>query len=81
MVSLEGYFRPESPWLPGSSAIRRAPSPPAITPADLPFARVDGLAASWSDDRDKMVLKDISFEVVKVSTGIMYMIVVITLYL
>ena len=65
-VSLEGYFRPESPWLPGSSVVRRSPSPPTITPANLPFARVDGLSASWSNDRDKMVLKDISFEVVKV---------------
>ena len=67
VVTLEGYFRPESPWLPGSSVIRRSPSPPVITPANLAFARVDRLSASWSNDRDKMVLKDISFEVLKVN--------------
>ena len=71
-VSLEGYFRPESPWLPGSSVVRRSASPPAITPASLPFARVDGLSASWSDDREKIVLKDISFEVSGVSSTTLY---------
>ena len=71
-VSLEGYFRPDSPWLRGSSVIRRSPSPPSITPANLPFARVDGLSASWSNDRDKMVLKDINFEVSGVSCATLY---------
>ena len=66
-VSLEGYFRPESPWLPGSS-VARSSLPPVITPSSPPppFVKTTVLSASWNSDRDKMVLKDISFEVSQV---------------
>ena len=69
-----GYFRPESPYLPGS-ALRRADRPVdleqlqrnATAPEMRHQVKMKNVSASWSGDRDKLVLKDITFEVNQVS--------------
>jgi len=43
-------------------------TPPATPPpAESPSVRVDGISASWSYEREKLVLSSISLEVNKVS--------------
>lgn len=69
-----GYFRPESPYLPGS-AMRRADQPVDLVALQRSAGassekhhqvKVEKVAASWSSEMDKLVLKDISLEVNKV---------------
>ena len=64
-----GYFRPESPYLPGS-AMRRADQPVDLdqlktSQRRLHQVKMTSVSASWAGD-EKMVVKDISFEVNKV---------------
>ena len=69
-----GYFRPESPYLPGS-AMRRADRPvdlvalqrsAGVSSEKHHQVKMDKVAASWSNEMEKLVLKDISLEVNKV---------------
>ena len=69
-----GYFRPESPYLPGS-AMRRADQPVDLAALQRSAAasseqrhrvKVEKVSASWSNEKEKLVLKDISLEVKKV---------------
>ena len=68
-----GYFRPESPYLPGS-AMRRADQPvnlealqrSALSSEQHHRVKMEKVCASWSNEKEKLVLKDISFEVNKV---------------
>ena len=71
-----GYFRPESPYLPGSS-MRRADQPVDLAALQRSAGdsserrhrvKVENVSASWSNEKEKLVLKDISLEVNKVST-------------
>ena len=48
-------------------AIFPATPPATPPPAESPCVRVDGISASWSYEREKMVLSNISLEVNKVS--------------
>ena len=70
-----GYFRPESPYLPGS-AMRRADRPVDLVALQRSAGassekhhqvKMEKVAASWSNETEKLVLKDISLEVNKVS--------------
>ena len=70
-----GYFRPESPYLPGS-AMRQADQPVDLEALQRSAAaassekhhqvKMEKVSASWSYEKDKLVLKDISLEVNKV---------------
>jgi hypothetical protein len=68
-----GYFRPESPYLPGS-AMRRADRPVDLialqrsggASSEKHQVKMEKVAASWSNEKEKLVLKDISLEVNKV---------------
>ena len=68
-----GYFRPESPYLPGS-AMRRADQPVDLEALQRSAAsskkchqvKLEKVSASWSCEKNKLVLKDISLEVNKV---------------
>ena len=75
-----GYFRPESPYLPGS-AMRRADQPVDLEALQRSAAaasssekhhrvKMEKVSASWSYEKDKLVLKDISLEVNKVQVCI-----------
>ena len=72
-VSSDGYFRPESPWLPGTRKVNvesveltsyTATPPPASSSTSV---SVRNLLVSWKGEYDKVILKDISFEVDHVS--------------
>ena len=72
-VSSEGYFHPESPWLPGTRKVGMEPveltpytstSPPASSSKSV---SVSHLLVSWKGEQDKVVLTDISFEIDHVS--------------
>ena len=74
-LGIEGsYFRPESPYLPGS-AMRRTDKPVDLeelqqnvkNPESRQLVKMKNVSASWSGSKDKLVLSDISFEVKKVS--------------
>ena len=76
-----GYFRPESPYLPGSS-MRRADQPVDLAALQRSAGdsserrhrvKVENVSASWSNEKEKLVLKNISLEVNKVSTIIIIM--------
>ena len=76
-----GYFRPESPYLPGSS-MRRADQPVDLAALQRSAGdsserrhrvKMENVSASWSNEKEKLVLKDISLEVNKVSTIIIIM--------
>ena len=69
-----GYFRPESPYLPGS-AMRWADRPVDLVALQRSAGassekhhqiKMEKVAASWSNEMEKLVLKDISLEVNKV---------------
>ena len=69
-----GYFRPESPYLPGS-AMRRADRPvnlealqrsAALSSEQCRRVKMERVCASWSNEKEKLVLRNISFEVNKV---------------
>ena len=72
-ITEEGYFRPEYPWLPGTRKVEvdavELRSYTTHTPApDSPSSlSVNGLAASWKEGQDKMVLRNISFDLDHVS--------------
>lgn len=74
MSSEGGYFRPESPYLPGS-AMRRTDRPVDLEKLQRNTAsreklhrlEMKSVSASWAGDVDKLVLKDISFQVNKVN--------------
>ena len=77
MLSNEGgYFRPESPYLTGS-AMRRADKPVDLEALQRTAGassseqlhhrvKMENVSASWSNEKDKLVLKDISLELNKV---------------
>ncbi len=74
-VSSEGYFRPESPWLPGTRKVNVEPveltSYTATAPPPAPSSSsvsVSHLLVSWKGEQDKVVLRDIGFEVDQVSS-------------
>ena len=69
-----GYFRPESPYLPGS-AMRRVDRPVDLVTLQISAGissekhhqvKMEKVAASWSNEMEKLVLKGISLEVNKV---------------
>lgn len=69
-----GYFRPESPYLPGS-AMRRADRPVDLAALQRSAGasseqhhrvKMEKVSASWSNEKEKLVLEDISLEVNKV---------------
>ena len=77
-ISDEGYFRPKSPWLPGTRKV----SVDDLQPVELKsiskvqngdmkeetsFVRVTDLLASWASDETKMVLQGINFKLDHVS--------------
>ena len=69
-----GYFRPESPYLPGS-AMRRTDKPVDLEELEQNGTRreqcqqvkMKNVSASWHDDIDRLVIKDISLDVNRVS--------------
>ena len=72
-VSSEGYFRPESPWLPGTRKVNLEADPVELTSyVSRPrgdsetYIKVKEMSASWSSEDDNTVLKGISFELDKV---------------
>ncbi len=74
-VSSDGYFRPESPWLPGTRKVEFNTEPVRLTSFSnqsandpkAPVIRINNLTASWSNDAEKTVLKGISFDLDSVS--------------
>ena len=66
-VLKEGYFRPESPWLPGTRKVtQNSVELTSFTASTAASARtsisVNHLIASWSGESDKLVLNGISFD-------------------
>ena len=65
-VADKGYFRPESPWLPGTRKVAQDSveltsfSARATTNAASSVI-VSHLTASWKGEQDRVVLRDVSF--------------------
>ena len=76
-IGPSGYFRPESPWLAGTRKINLDAGGPvelkSVTTVSMvgtdknPSLRVSDLSASWSGDKDKLVLEGINFKLDSVS--------------
>ena len=72
-VSNEGYFRPDSPWLPGTTRVNLDKDSIELRAYNKTHSSADGfkqasifvnnILASWTNDRDKPVLRRINFEV------------------
>ena len=77
-ISSEGYFRPESPWLPGSNKIRG--NSPQRLDSTAVLVAMEEVSVSWTFNREKMVLNNINFEVTKVRTTVVHIIVIIVWY-
>ena len=75
-VSSEGYFRPESPWLPGTRKVNieavelthySATPPSAPSTPSTSSVHVSNIVVSWKGEQDKVVLRNISFDLDSVS--------------
>ena len=77
-ISSEECFRPESPWLPGLNKIK-GNSPQRLDSSDSTAVLVamEDVSVSWTFNREKMVLNNINFEVTKVRTIVVHIIVIV----
>jgi len=76
-IGAGGYFRPESPWLPGTRKVNLDTEGPvelkSVSTANMvatgrnPSLIVSNLNASWSEEEDKLVLAGINFKLDSVS--------------